>query len=145
MQVLRTSPTPRQPFPHWLQPLKTHYSLFTPYMLNLPVYNVMSYVVIVHLYQIAFFFSFPNIVVVRLCARVCGAFSQWKLSKATPTKSTHCHFNFHTYHLTGSALLHIAVTYTVLLYLSNCEIWSNGDQILRFGQIYNFFGILEIL
>ena len=27
----------------------------------------------------------------------------------------------------------------VLLYLSNCEIWSNGDQILRFGQIYNFF------
>ena len=72
-----------------------------------------------------------------LCS--CGAFSQWKLSKATPTKSTHCHFNFHTYHLTGSALLHIAVTYTVLLYLSNCEIWSNGDQILRFGQIYNFF------
>ena len=56
-----------------------------------------------------------------LCS--CGAFSQWKLSKATPTKSTHCHFNFHTYHLTGSALLHIAVTYTVLLYLSNYEIW----------------------
>ena len=72
-----------------------------------------------------------------LCS--CGAFSQWKLSKATPTKSTHCHFNFHTYHLTGSALFHVgAVTYIVLLYLSNCEIWSNCTQILRFGQIYSF-------
>ena len=69
----------------------------------------------------------------------CGAVSQWKLSKATPTKSTHCHFNFHTYHITGSALLHIgAVTYTVLLYLSYCEIWSNCDQIPRFVQIFSF-------